>query len=85
MIWHNVKEQEPKHLELCLIYLDNHNCFDELGMVQHYIGRYKKDQCNHFDKDGTRIPEYVKSYFDTNGGTTYHIDINKVTRYSIIE
>lgn len=82
--WQYIKDGWPNHLDLCLIYLERNNSYDELGMTHYYVGRFKKDQCNTFDK-GKPVPEYIESYFDTYGGTVYHIDVNRVTKYIVIE
>jgi len=79
--WLRPDDKEPDHNELCLIFLEKNNCYDSVGLVQHYVGRYQKDQCDHFNKNGDRMEEHTKSYFDTNGGTVYHIDIKNVAKY----
>lgn len=82
--WQFISDKLPEHLDLCLIYLKDNNSYDEVDMVHYYVGRFKKDQCNTFDH-GIPVPEYIESYFDTNGGTVYHIDVNKVWRYIVLE
>ena len=84
MNWYDPKVVEPEDEKLYLIYLEKNNSYDSKGMVHYYVGRYQKDRCDTFEKDGTPIEEFRRSYFSTNGGTRYDIDLDRVTEYAEI-